>query len=92
MKKLSVSQSRTVVILNKVFVELEGGTIFTLKDIPLSSRVVELKRRIKVLTKVPIRRQTLMVGKYELKNSSKIVSYPVVGEETIIKLFFQGTP
>jgi hypothetical protein len=76
--------------LNKVFIELEGGSIFTLKDVFLGEKGIYIKRKIKEISKIPIGRQRLFAGKYEIKDTTRLLMYPI-SEETILKVFLLET-
>lgn len=76
--------------LEKIFIETEGGSIYTLKYIsPGSTKVVDVKRIIKTLIGIPITKQEIMIvgGDFNtLKDSSYLKAYRI-SNETILKVF-----
>lgn len=77
-----------LLLLNKIYFELEGGSIYTLKNVCPEENVVSIKRMIKSITGIQIGRQILTVGRFTMKDSTKINRYPLA-EETTIKVFYK---
>ncbi len=87
MRKISrTKRDKNYFFIEKIFFELESGCIYTLENIFLEDKCIVIKRRIKEITKIPIKNQKLFAGKYEMKSSSKLILYPI-SLETILKVY-----
>lgn len=85
---LLVSQRRekNLFHVETVFFELEGGSIFTLKNLFLDDKGISLKRIIKEKTGIPIYKQMIFAGKYQIKDRTGLLMYPIANE-TILKVY-----
>lgn len=75
----------------KIYIETEGGVIYTLFNVKKNSKVIDLKRRIKneTLINIPLCRQEITIsgGGFEsLKNTRRLETYPI-SNETILKVY-----
>jgi hypothetical protein len=85
-----MTKSSSYSFFNKIYVETEsGGAIYTLEKLDTSTRIVEIKRLLKILTGIPISKQELMIvgGDFRLLNDPAPLGSYKIGEETILKLY-----